>query len=343
MAAPLHTSDILDLVKGTLRQLGRMKFQQIAQDIQDFEVFRRWWKKEKIVVTDGYGLQYNLMARLTNTARHVGLNTEDRTTIADVMEQLVVPWRYVNDSWGFNYVETLQNAGESMVFNIMKPRRAGCILNLAKEIETKAWSAPGASNVLDPYGVPYWVVKNATTGFNGGYPSGHSTLAGVNLSNAPNFKNYTFQYVNVSKADAIKKLRTAHRLCQWISPVGDEGYRNGNGQKLRWYMNEATLSNFEDTGEAQNENLGKDVASMDGTITLRSLPCIYIPYLDSDTTNPIYGIDHSTFWPVVLKGMFLFEHDPIRDPLKHNWYSVQVDSAYNYVCVDRRRNIVGYV
>lgn len=332
-------TDIQDLVKGSQRELGKLRFQQIAQDLTRFEIFTKWFKKDKLTVSEGIGIQRNLMTRYQHTARHVGWNDEDRTSVADVMEQLQVNWRYMTDSWGFNYYETLQNKGQALIFDVFKPRRLSCMLSIASELESKAWSCPTASNTTDPYGIPYWLVPNATEGFNGGLPSDHTTIAGVNLtSQAPNFKNYTFTYSAVSKLGLIKKLRKMYRLTDFQAPISNEDYRTKTGQRFRHYCNETTISDIEDIGEAQNENLGRDVATMDGQMVLRSNPLVYVPQLDSDTTNPIASIDHSTFMPIVLKGAVLIEHDAIQSATNHLWYYIPVDLAYNYMCIDRRRN-----
>ena len=42
------------------------------------------------------------------------------------------------------------------------------------------------------------------------------------------------------------------------------------------YVNEDTMSSLEDLGEAQNENLGRDIASMDGQIIFRRVPIIWV-------------------------------------------------------------------
>jgi hypothetical protein len=138
----------------------------------------------------------------------------------------------------------------------------------------------------------------------------------------------------------IKKWRTAHRKCGFKSPITVEDYRGTRGQKYRFYVNESTISDIEDVGEAQNENLGRDIASMDGSIVFKGHPIRWVPKLDADTQNPIYGIDHSTFYPACLEGDYLRESEAERAPDQHNVYQVFVDLSYNFVCIDRRRNMV---
>ena len=106
------------------------------------------------------------------------------------------------------------------------------------------------------------------------------------------------------------------------------------------YVNETTISGIEDLGEAQNENLGRDIATMDNAMVFRNHPILWVPKLDADTTNPVYGLDHSTFYPVCLKGDYLRESDAEKSPNNHNTYVVYVDLTYNFICVDRRRNWV---
>lgn len=344
---PYQATEIADLVAGTLRELGRMKFQQIAQSLSEYEVFPHWFKKDKVTFDSGVGIQRTLMNRLSGAASHVGLYEVDNVNIADVIDQLNVPWVHATTSWGFEYRETLMNRGEALIFNIVKPRRTDAMISLVEELENKAWASPtSSSDKKVPYGLPYWIVKNSSTGFNGGAPSGWTDVAGVSLTDSPTFKNYTFQYAAFTKADAIKKLRTAHRACNFKSPLGAESdYRNGaTVNRYRLYCNEATYSSVEDIGEAQNENLGRDIASMDGgDMAFRGHPIRYARKLDADTTNPIYGVDHSTFMPVCLKGDYLRESEPKQAPNQHNAFQVFVDITYNYLCVDRRRNFVGYI
>ncbi len=357
--AALTAKDIADLVAGTLDDLGPIKFEQIAQNFQHMEVMGKWFKKEKIVLDSGQGIQRTLMNALGDAAAHVGLTDTDSVDIPDLIDLLTVPWRHAQTKWGFIYqTDILMNRGKSMIFNVIEPRRAGAMISLAEELEKRAWQVPNLTDKVHPNSVPYYVVTNSSTGFNGGVPTGpdstaHTTVAGVNLSDTPTYKNYTAQYTNVSKTDLIKKMRTGHRKTGWFSPVTGKDYSGATWENLRYYMKEATLSSFEDIGEAQNESLGRDVAPYGGardvkfvesTITFRKHPLIWIPFLDDAAfvaaNNPVYQVDHNTFFPVCLKGDFLREQRPEKSPNQHNVFRVFVDLTYNYLCVNRRKNAV---
>jgi len=339
--ATLTASDITDLVAATLRDLGPMRFQQVAQSLQYYEVFSKWFRSDKLVFDSGYGIQRTLMNKIdSQAASHVGLMETDQVNMINVLDQLTVDWRHAQTHWGIQYqTDILMNRGKSLVLNVIKPKRAAALLGLVQELENKAWgSAPASTNKVLPYGIQYWIVSNATTGFNGGAPSGHTTVGGVSLTDTPNFKNYTAQYTDVSKTDLIKKLRTAHRKCQFMSPITINDYRGAMGSRYRLYVPETVISSMEDLGEDQNENLGRDLATMDGTMTFRKHPIIWIPKLDSTSNGPVYMVDHSTFYPVVLKGDYLREGEAEKAPNQHNMFQVFCDLTYNYLCVDRRRN-----
>ena len=341
--AALTALDIQDLVKTTLYDLGRLKFQNIAQSLQDYEVFSHWFKKEKVSFDSGIGIQRTLMHKLSGAASHSGLTDTDDVNIADVLSQLQVPWRLAKTSWGFIYQETLMNRGKSMILNVIEPRRADALISLVEEIENKCWASPSTTNTTEPYGVPYWIVQNATTGFNGGHPGSHTATGGIDRDVVTNFKNYTFQYATVSKNDMVKKLRTARRKCKFKSPITIHDYRGGKGDRYRLYVNESTMSDIEDVGESQNENLGRDIASLDGTIVFKNHPIVWVPKLDEQSNNPVYGLDHSVFYPVCLAGDYLRETDAEHAPNQQNVFQVHVFLSYNIVCVDPRRCFVGYV
>ena len=108
-------------------------------------------------------------------------------------------------------------------------------------------------------------------------------------------------------------------------------------------MNAATISSMEDLGEAQNENLGRDLARYDDEITFRRHPLRYTRKLDADTSNPIYMIDKATFVPIVLKGDYLRTSDTHKAPLQHNTFVAEIDLTINTICVNRRNNAVAYV
>lgn len=353
--AELTFEDITDLVTGTLKDLGRLRFQNIAQNLQDYEVVSHWFRRDKVQFQGGIGIQRTLFSSLSNQASHVSATTTDSYVIPTLLDTVQANWRDAQSPWGFHTDELLMNSGDpaATVLNIIKPRRVDAMLNLAEELEKKAWQVPSSTDKINPYGLPYWVVYNSVEGFNGGTPAGHATVGGVNLSETPNFKNYTVNYTSISKSDLIKKLRTMHRKLQWRSPVSVPEYSaESSYNRFRIYTNDTVIRGLEDIGEGQNENIGRDLATFGtssdfsadgGVLMFRRHPIKWVPQLDDTSvftacSNPVYMINHSTFYPVCMKGKFLRESGPYPAPNMHNMYRMFVELKYNYLCVDRRRN-----
>ena len=362
MAGVATPQDVADLVQSILPNLDRMHWEQIAQDIQDYEIMSHWLKDDKIFFGDGLYIKKNLLSQLSGAASHTGMTDTDDVDIPDLMDDLQVPWRHAQTKWGYHYqTDILMNRGKSRINDTIKPRRCAAMIDLAQELEQKAWQVPNSSDKLNPYGLPYWIVYNAVTGFTGGYPTGpdgvtHATIAGLNLSDSPKFKNYSANYTDVSKVDLLKKMRTALRKTNFKSPVTAEDMSTKRGKDRRYYTDEVTISAFEDVGEAQNENLGRDLAPMtagvgkghggltevDGTLTFKKNPIIWVPQLDdvavfTAAVNPVYQVDHGVFYPYCLKGDYLRETGPFMAPNQHNFWRVFTDLTYNFLCANRRR------
>lgn len=351
----LDASEIADLIIATLEDLERMKFQQIAQPLQDYEVMSHFLKKDRVQIDDGYGIKRTLMLKYGSAAQRTGLFGTDTVNVYDHLAQLTVPWRHVTTNWAFEKREILMNRGKSLLNKIILPRRAGAMIALAEILETDVWKTLGSTDDESPYGIPYYIVKNSTTGFEGGHASGHSSTAGINVSTYPNYKNYTVSYGDsnggdYSKDTLIKPLRTMQRRLNWKSPVSTPDLGGTKAMdRYRLYVSEIVMAGLEDVGEKQNENLGRDLARYGGdrdiaqdTLLFRRHPIVHIPKLDDDDQEPIYFLDHSTWHPVVLRGDFLRESAPKEAPNQHNTMVVHVDLTYNYVCIDRRRNGIAY-
>jgi hypothetical protein len=331
-----------DLVTTTQKNLGRMHFNDIGTTLTDFEVLPRLLKSEKQEYDSGIGIQWNLMVKNSGAAKHTGVFGVDNVNVGDVMKTATVPFRHSTTNYAFDRLEQKVNSGAAAIVDLVKVRRIDAMLSLAELLEEAFWSKPATSaDVITPFGVDYWFVYNATEGFNGGNPTGFSDgCGGLSSVTYPTWRNYTANYTSVSKADLVTKMRKAYRLTDFKSPVDIPDYRTGRGQVFVNYCNEATMAEFENLGEAQNENLGRDLAPMDGSMTFRKCPIRYIPQLDEDTNNPVFGLNWNTVEIATLKGEMLREDAPSKAPNQHTVLQCFVDLTWNMVCRNRRRNFL---
>ncbi len=348
-----YATSFADLVTSTLNDLGPYNvYEQVAQTRQKFEVLSHWLKEDKVNVGSGVAIQRQLMVGdgSTGPARHASPMTADNVNLADILKKIQVEWVHADTSWMVVRQHMLMNRQPSAILSYIESQRNWAWLSMFEEMETKAWgTAPTSSNTDDPWGVKYWVVTNSSTGFNGAGPGGATSIAGLTFTNLPGdqkqFNNYTTTYTlaaGITAQDAMPKLRTAYRKIGFESPLTMKDYQTGAGDNYRLYTNETGIGGFEEICMANADLSLRDVASVDGlNLSFKKNPIIWISALDSDTTNPVYMINHSVFAPHVLEGDYLTESD-VSAPRQHNIREYFVDLTYNFVCVDRRRCAVIY-
>ena len=343
----LSDTQILDLVNSTLAKFDKDKFEQIAQELQEYYFFKELTtNRGGVAVKDGgVGIEETLMTNFGGRSRWVGLYAQDSSIVRDYLAKIRVNWKTLTDSVEYDRGELSRNSGASRILNVIKPRRTAMMLRVAATLEDAFFGTPDADDDLTMWGLKYWIVKNATTGFNGGAAAGFTTVGNVNLTKVPNYKNYTDTYTEVSKADLIKSMRTAHRKTHWVSPISGTEFKSETGQRRRILVNEATINAIETVGEAQNDNLGRDIASMDDMTVFKKHPIQWVPALDADTSNPVYMIDLASFKPVVLKGEYMRRSDAVNMAAggQHNVFKSCFDLTIQTLCYNRRANAVLYV
>lgn len=340
----LHAINFADQVIGTQRKLGRLKVSQIAQALTDYPLVRIMLKKEQRLYRSGRGIQIQLFDRLSSSAQMVGLMDEQVASFGDHLRQMTTDWVHSSANYSMEYrQDVLMNRGESKISDIIKIKRTAMLLNMVELLDEKGWAAPTSStDLLNPRGIPYWIVTNATQGFNGSAHAniGGATVGGIDTDVVTNFKNWTDTYVDVTYADAVRAMRLAFMKIKFRSPENIAEYRAND--KFRIHVNDQTKLDFDDIATGQNDNLRSDVAMFDGTSVFKRIPIGHVPQLDSDTTNPIFMLNHGTFFFAVLKGDF-FRQTHEKAPYQPNMTTHSVWLTWNGVCVDRRRNAVIYV
>lgn len=340
MPAPtLVATALVDLVATTQRELGKPKFTEIATDLQEHTAMKSLLKKNRIVIQAGYGIQWDVMVNHSGSAANIGLGATDNVNIVDTMVQAQADWRNSTANYAFIGQEISMNAEPARIVDLVKERRIACMISLAELMENNFWGPPvSATDLVTPWGVNMWIVKNATEGFNGGAPSGYTSI-GLNPTTYPRWKNWTAQYTNVTKDDLVRKWRKAATFTNFKPPVdGIPTFHTGD--QPGYYTNYGVIGPLEEALEAQNENLGPDVASMDDKLIFRRVPVNWVPKLEADTTNPVYGINWGSFKTIVLTGWWLKETNVPVYPGQHTVSAHFLDCTYNWVAKNRRCHFV---
>lgn len=337
----LSPTAIQDLVASTLRDLGPMRMTLNATDLRDFPVMQDMLKKDKVAFDGGIGIERSIWTERGNSVKQTKLHGEDSVSIVDVIKKVRAEWKYTTFSYAWERRELLHNRGNGKkILDLIKLRRNIAMLDLAHHWEDQFWTLADPADDEAINGLPFWVVKNATEGLNGGTPVGYSTAPG-GLEH-PKWKNHTFTYKAITKIDALAAMRRAGRATRFKSPISIQDFRSGTGARFKIFVNYNTVDEMEMLLEEQNDNLGTDLWKYDGSPTFRKSPIIAVDKLNADTTDPIYMLDMSQFYPVFLEGDYMTETEPTWLQGRHNTLVVNGDCTVNWLCNDRRVQAVGY-
>lgn len=340
----LQADDIADMIRTTQRDLGRMKWTDISYSLQEYIALPMILQREKVSFQSGYGIQWNVMVSTSGAAKDTELYATDSVNVSDVMQTANIPWRHVTTNYAIERREMAMNRAPAEIVDLVRIRRNDAMIDLAKHLETRFWTKPATSADNGPiFGIPYWIPYPASAptagGFVGGNPSGFSAGAGNIDSGAfPAWQNWAAQYSAITSTDLIRKWRKAATFTNFKAPVPSPSYNTGN--QYGYYTNYNVIGPLEEALEAQNDNLGNDIASKDGKLMFRQVPVTWCPFLEANTANPIYGINWGVLKPAFLAGEYMREEGPTAASNQHSVFVTHVDTTLNLMCTNRRMNFV---
>lgn len=334
-----HIDDAVLLTHENLISEGA--FVDMQTDLSDHVAVREIWGARQKTFSGGNPWRFDVQMDHNHSARVVGLFEQDGSSITDTMKRGVVDVRHVNAHYTYDQREPDFQRGGHEIVNLVKTRYVGMEVSFFKLLEEILWGKPeDSSDEKTPFGIGYWVTKNTTEGFNGGNPAGFSNgKASIDADTYTRWKNWTGQYAAVTKQDLLRKMRRAHRKTKFRSPVSHKTPEMGN-MKNGIYVNDDTVGLMEEILEAQNQNLGNDLASKDGMTVFKSTPITYVPMLDDDSSDPVYMLDWKTLGVGVMEGWENNLSKPMPVPGKHTVRRVDRDASLNMVCTNLRRQAV---
>ena len=338
----ISAKDIADLVLETQDKLiKRGAFVDMQTDLTDFIAVREMWEGQANQFDGGLDWEFDVQMDHNHSARAVGMYETDGSSINDTMKQGKVGPRHVNAHYLYDLREKALQRGGVAIVNLIKTKYTAMMVSFYEVMEDFLWSKPtDSTDDKSPFGLAYWVVKNATEGFYGADPAGFADgRAGISTTTYPRFANWTANYSEISKEDLIRKMRTAHRETQFRSPVS-HAVPTLSGMKNGIYANSDVIGLLEEELEAQNMNLGNDVASKDGKTLFKSTPVQYAPKLNDDSTDPVYMLDWKHLGVGILEGWQNNLTAPYMVAGKHLVRRVDLDASFNMVCTDPRKQTV---
>ncbi|WDI44779.1 phage major capsid protein [Bremerella sp. P1] len=344
---------ILDLVESTINKYDRKKWVDISLNNQNYhftkEIVRGGRMKNDANST---ACEWKVQTSYQDSTRYADLYDTDTHVVGDHLTNASSKWMKITDNWSFDKDENVFNQGPEQIIDHVMVRQHAMMNGVFEFLENKMWTQP-TSDTARPYeilGIPYWIVKNATQGFNGGDPSSANAGAGgILTASVPNWKNYTDTYATVSSTDAIEKVVRAMEFCNFEAPDPHAAHESTKMPSYGLYSTYNFVEELRRHLRGQNDNLGEDAAAMmKGAPYIMSVPVKWVSVLSNsaatayDSTDPLYGINWNSFAFHSKAGNWMRETKNVQSATQHNVYVNYIDAWGQFVCKNRRTNFVMY-
>lgn len=347
----LTPDQIDDLVNTTQKRFKKRGWIDISLSLQEYEFARRAFADKK--VPEGSGPKLNWKVQVTNTGSFVdsGMYAVNALNVKNLTKEAEVGWTKQTVGYQYDVDEHIFNAPPEQIVDYIRVREHSMYNDFFEGMETRMWTAPSSSSLdpMTPSGIPFWLQKSATEGFNGGDPSGWALGAGSLLTSTyPNWKNYTFQYSQVNRDDFVEKILRAMTYTKFKPPHDYNDLGTGGDPDWVLYSTWTVVSQLQKLAESRNDNLGLNVGWAKGKANIQGVPVLRVPALDDstsdayDSTDPIYGVNWKTLRYFFREGRNMLKHPPKQAAHQNTVREIFMDNWGNFRCLNRRLNFVGY-
>lgn len=343
----LSNSAFVDLLKTTVENLPNLDFQMTLKQ-QAYIVMNKWFEQDRIIEDGGTSITRNAILDPQANAKHVSVYDKVSHNVPTFHSQLNAPWVQYHTSYSFARQELDRNRNKHRFINLVDSRRKASMLDLANHLEDRALKTPtSATDVLFPYGLPYWINKvNASVTSVGdfigqtirfGDASTATSKAGIDGSTESHWRNYAATY-DAFDAELVRRMRRAFFATNFKGPQTLEDITSGPLSKYRIYMGLDEITEYADLATRSNDNIGPDLDPFHNNLAFNKVIVEHMPQLDSDADDVIYGVNHNHFFPVIMQGDWLRESEPMEDVEQPSVFTVNIEGSYQYICNNVRQS-----
>lgn len=342
--ADLEASDIADMLIACQSELGEKKITDLTSDLQKHTAANELMPDERVAIESGTSITLRALETSDNNSRMTGLFDVDNLNQEDGAMTGSVPWRHLVTGYPIDVRQLAMNMTPRKIVDLHDLKEYQCLAGQAAKLESEFWDEPASStDNTSSFGVKYWLVYNATEGFNGGNNSNFSSGPGnIDRDTHARWKNWTAQYTNVTDADLIDKIRKAQWYCGFSPAVPNAKLQDFNtGSRWAMYTTYDTMAGCKTLARQQNDNMGAELDAY-GRPTVGRVPIEAVPYLQQyeATADPLVGINWGVFKVVGLEGRWMKRSKPAVNGNSHNVVDTFIDSTFNIVCYDCRQNFL---
>jgi hypothetical protein len=281
------------------------------------------------------------------TFEYAGMFDKATPRISTAGKTGTVPMRFVRGHTVYSkQAKAFQSNDATRIYNVVEVEMQRMMQSILEGLENALAGKPATSaDETTVWGLPMYLVKSDTKGFNGKNPTGFASgVAGIDSDTYTRYANYTDTFSEYSRSDFGVTMQEAILSTKFYSPVQvnmPEAIPQTTSR--RWFTTKQNILDLTSYQEDRNTNSGPDVVvNQHGAVTLNNNPVMHAAVLDTDGDNPFYGVDGNSMKMISLSGF-----DQLRPSQAYKadgYYSDTVMSdtllSCNLACNDRRRQIV---
>lgn len=172
---------------------------------------------------------------------------------------------------------------------------ASSFFGIQNMITINAGGTPGTNQPLAATSTAGFGSTSAS--FSGSNATGWSTSHNIDRGTNEKLRNANALYVTIDRDDFLPKFRACNDMTNFKAPIS--GIKQLGGRMQREYFTNWSVRNrLKELSAAQGQDLGFDLSGPDPIY--ESKPVKWVSFLDSNTNNPIYGINWACIYPVWL-------------------------------------------
>jgi hypothetical protein len=337
----LSPQDQADVLEAFHAEFGGPDFTQIAQARNDYPLAMMLLEEDRVHKTSGTKIQRPIWSKKGPPAESLGMYGMIEPTVTDHATHVESFWTRTVRSWSFEDWEMITGSTGKTIFDMLLMRKQDAELAIVEKIENQAMEVAAVGDNMAFYGIPYWIVYNATDGFTGALPGSHTTIGAVNITTHDTFKNYSVTWTNVSEADLIANLLKAHAYTGWKSPVTKEDFLSVRGRDFLYMTDYATKAALVAALRLRNDQLKFDVGVGWGEDTVFGHRIWWVPRLDDfASAAPIYGINRQFYEMHVQAGGELKNMEFPKWSKQPTTHTSVLVFHYGSVCTNRRSCLI---
>lgn len=274
--------------------------------------------------------------------------------IEDVLDKIVVRWRYAHNMWAYTDHELELNQGDQyeQFKDIKFAKQQATKVNTFNNMDSALWTAADSATTdmessggTKPYSIRAFITPTGVA------PSGWTNVANINPSTKTRWKNqfsnFTIASVDTTLLPAFDDL--IHKVNFESPPSMGEYIKETKFNKFKVVCDLNSRKKYIALTRDSNDRLivMNDPGSYnksDGVLTA-GIPVRYVKAIDAISyTNPTYFFINSEYlFPVFHTKRYFYEKEPMCNANQPYTWVIHSDTWYNLFCASRQRQgiIVG--